>query len=105
MKGLELSRAFYFDKGEPMLKEKYGEYFDQMAVGLVGEGSECFGFDDDISRDHDFGPSFCIWLNGDLYLKLKDDLTRDYNALDPTYLGVPRRNTTKTYFNDINYAT
>ncbi len=94
MKGLELSRAFYFDKGEPMLKEKYGEYFDQMAVGLVGEGSECFGFDDDISRDHDFGPSFCIWLNGDLYLKLKDDLTRDYNALDPTYLGVPRRNTT-----------
>ena len=62
MKGIELSRAFYLELGKPMIESEFAEYADRIAVGLVGHGSECFGFDDEISRDHDFEPSFCIWL-------------------------------------------
>ncbi len=33
------------------------------------EGSERFGFDDVYSRDHDFGPGFCMWITEDVYEK------------------------------------
>ena len=62
MKGLELSRAYYEAWGAPMIREKFPEYEDRIAVGLVGPGSECFGYDDAISMDHDFEAGFCLWL-------------------------------------------
>ena len=49
MKGLELSRKFYETYGASMLHEKFPELEDKLAIGLVGDGSECFGYDDDIS--------------------------------------------------------
>ena len=66
MKGLELSRKFYETYGAPMLHEKFPELEDKLAIGLVGDGSECFGYDDDISRDHDFEPGFCIFVPDDI---------------------------------------
>ncbi len=65
MKGLELSRAYYEQYGKAMLEEQFPELTDKIAVGLFGSGSECYGFDDDISRDHDFEPGFCIFLPGE----------------------------------------
>ena len=63
MKGLELSRSFYEGAGAPMLQERFPELLGRIAVGLAGEGSECFGFDDELSADHDFEPAFCLWQN------------------------------------------
>ena len=65
--GAELSRGYYRDCGRPLLYERFGQYMDALTVGLVGEGSECFGFDDRLSMDHDYGPSFCIWLSDGLF--------------------------------------
>ena len=62
MKGIELSREYYKAFGEPMLDQFFGDVKNRIAVGIVGEGSECFGYDDEISTDHDFEPGFCIWL-------------------------------------------
>ena len=62
MKGLELARAYYEEIGLPMLRAQFGDVLDRIAVGLVGHGSECFGYDDDRSADHDYGPGFCLWL-------------------------------------------
>jgi hypothetical protein len=62
MKGLELSRKFYKECGEPMLQEQFSDILPFIAVGLVGSGSECYGYDDEISRDHDFEPGFCIFI-------------------------------------------
>ena len=62
MKGLELSEKFYIEYGEPMLHNLFPEIEQHIAVGLLGSGSECFGFDDNISTDHDFEPGFCLLL-------------------------------------------
>ena len=62
MNGLELSRAYFEEFGKPMLEEQFPELLPHLAAGLFGAGSECFGFDDDISRDHDFEPGFCLFL-------------------------------------------
>ena len=58
MKGLELSQKFYLEHGAPMLQKEFPELCGIFAVGLCGSGSECFGYDDDISRDHDFEQGF-----------------------------------------------
>ena len=62
MNGLELSRAFYETHGRPMLEADFPELLPLIAVGLFGSGSECLGYDDDVSEDHDFEPGFCILL-------------------------------------------
>lgn len=62
MNGLELSRAFYEQHGRPMLEAAFPDLMPLVAVGLFGSGSECLGFDDAVSEDHDFEPGFCILL-------------------------------------------
>lgn len=59
--GMTVSREFY-TSALPLLQRRLPELCERAAFGLVGEGSECFGFDDEISRDHDWGPAFCIWF-------------------------------------------
>jgi len=90
IKGLELSKKYFEEVYLPVIKSEFPEVFEKMAAGLAGEGSECYGYDDKISQDHDFGPSVCIWLRKDDYLKHKDkinevlkleDLVRDDNLV------------------------
>lgn len=88
--GLELSRMFYEEFGRPMIHEKFPSYENRIAVGLVGEGSECFGYDDEISRDHDFGPGFCMWLTDEDYAAIGAKLNEEYERLPKTYRKVTR---------------
>ena len=60
MKGIELSRRFFEEYGRKMIEDEFGEQKERICAGLVGHGSECFGFDDELSRDHDFTPGFCL---------------------------------------------
>ena len=62
MKGLELSEKYFEEYGQPMLEKEFPDILPYLAVGLFGSGSECFGYDDEVSRDHDFEPGFCIFL-------------------------------------------
>lgn len=84
MKGLELCEAYYDTYGAKMIREKFSRYRDRIAVGLVGEGSDCFGYDDAISRDHDWGPGFCLWLDADDYDAIGRSLQAEYQKL-PQY--------------------
>jgi hypothetical protein len=45
-----------------MLEKDFPELAPRLAVGLAGRGSECFGYDDEISRDHDYQISLWLWL-------------------------------------------
>ena len=96
LSGMEIARLYYESYGRSMLEEKYSDYADRIAVGLVGEGSECLGFDDETSWDHDFGPGFCMWLTRDDYEKIGAALQADYDALPKELPGIPARKTMET---------
>ena len=91
MKGLELAEKYYATYGRPMLETKFSDVIDQTAAGLVGQGSECLGFDDEISMDHDYGPSFCIWLPRDIYKKYGAKMQEEYGALPQKFMGFAGR--------------
>lgn len=85
VQGLELCEEYFKEYGLPMLQDKFGKYLPQIAVGLVGEGSDCFGLDDEFSRDHDWGPGFCLWLPDDLYEAIGASLQQAYDELPKQY--------------------
>lgn len=85
MQGLELSRLYYEEFGINMIKEQFPEYENRIAVGLAGPGSDCFGFDDEISRDHDFGAGFCLWLTEEDNELFGFQLARAYGRLPRIY--------------------
>ncbi|MBQ3639694.1 MAG: DUF4037 domain-containing protein [Clostridia bacterium] len=93
MTGIELARGFYEEYGAPMLREQFPELVSLIAVGLVGSGSECFGFDDEISRDHDFEPGFCLFIPDEEVIdrQLCFRLERAYAKLPKEYMGVRRQ--------------
>ena len=91
MKGMDLARDCYMQYGRPMLEEHFGDDAPHITVGLCGEGSECFGFDDEISRDHDFGPAFCLWLDRELMEEIGERLIAEYEALPASFYGMPVR--------------
>jgi hypothetical protein len=87
MKGLDLARDYFFTLGLPMLEEAFPEEADAVAAGLAGDGSECFGFDDAYSRDHDWGPGFCLWVPRSLYPQLAPALQTAYQMLPGEFKG------------------
>lgn len=91
MKGLELSEKYYETYGKPMLETQFADVACQTAVGLVGQGSECLGFDDEISMDHDYGPSFCIWLPREVYEQYGAQMQNAYDALPQEFMGFSGR--------------
>lgn len=92
MTGLELARGFYEQCGAPMLHEQFPALEDKIAVGLAGSGSECFGYDDAISRDHDFEPGFCLFLPDESLVSRAEAfaLERAYAKLPKEYGGFLR---------------
>lgn len=90
MKGIELSEKYFYEFGKPMLEKDFPTLLEKAAIGLVGQGSECLLFDDDFSKDHDFEPGFCVFLNDDDFEKYGFSLTKAYNRLPDEYLGFRR---------------
>ena len=95
MTGLSLAEGYYRDIGRPAIAERFPELMPRIAAGLCGEGSECLGFDDEQSRDHDFGPGFCLWLGAEDYARYGEALTELYESLPGEYGGFPARENTR----------
>lgn len=93
MKGLEHAKKYYEEFGKPMIERDFPQYIDRIAVGLVGHGSECFGYDDEISRDHDFEPGFTMWITEEDEKIFGFKLFRAYSKLPKEYMGVKIQNT------------
>ena len=78
---IERSRTFYEEYGKKMIHEQFTEYEERIAAGFVGEGSDCFGFDDAVSMDHDYAPGFCMWLTDEDYAAIGESLQKAYDEL------------------------
>ena len=78
---MDRSKTFYESAGKAMIEKHFPQYVERIAVGLVGEGSDCFGFDDEISSDHDYAPGFCMWLTEKDYQEIGAKLQKEYDQL------------------------
>lgn len=92
MKGSDLSKAYFEECGLPMLEKDFSELLPYIAAGIVGSGSDRYGFDDELSQDHDFEPGFCIFLPGENVVDRRQAfrLERAYAKLPKEFKGVVR---------------
>ena len=81
MRGLDEARRFYEEYGREMIRSRFPACEDRIAVGLAGHGSQCFGSDDAVSREHDSEQGFCLWLDDETDRAIGVQLARAYRAL------------------------
>lgn len=88
MQGIELSRGFYTDIVRPWLNKVAPEL--RYSAALIGYGSELLGFDDDVSKDHNWGPRVHIFLGRDDFGNYARRLVDEFSKVAPAdYLGEP----------------
>lgn len=87
IKGMELSELYFKSVYLPVLEKDFPDLYEKIAAGLAGEGSECFGYDDEMSQDHDFGASCCIWLTQEDYEKYGRKLSDALESLPKEFMG------------------
>jgi len=81
MQALEIARSWYENILNPHLAEEFPAERSRIAVAMAGRGSECFGFDDDISRDHDHIIGVMLLLTEDDERKFGFPLERFYRRM------------------------
>ncbi len=81
MRALDIAEKYFFEVGLVKLREELPEVLPCLASGIAGRGSECFGYDDEISRDHDFASGFALYLTREDERKYGFKLERFYSRL------------------------
>lgn len=92
MPALDIIRSYYEEYVRGMLEEQFPHLLPYVCAGLCGSGSECFGFDDEVSKDHDLGPDPCLFLPGEEIVSRRDAflLERAYAKLPKEHMGLKR---------------
>ncbi len=88
MKGLELSRGFWEELLRPAMEEACPVLLERVAVGLCGGGSDCLGYDDEISRDHAFAAGCMVFLPEEDERNYGFRLSTVYDRLPREFRGV-----------------
>ena len=91
MKGLDLSRAYYNEVIKPIIKKSLPQIADNHAAALIGWGSDVLGNDDELSRDHEWGPRCIILLSDSLadYCGILYDVLN--SEIPSHFMGYPTR--------------
>lgn len=82
MRFIDESRQLFYEFRDEIF-EFIPELESTAAFGAVGSGSEFYGFDDEISHDHDFCRGFCIFINEEDDIRFGVRLSRLYRKLVP----------------------
>ncbi len=82
VKGLEIAKDFFLNWGLPFLEREFPDLVGHMAAGRFG-GSDVIGADDQISRDHNWGPQFSLFLSAEDYDNHAEALSEKMNRSAP----------------------
>ncbi len=83
---LDKCKDFYETKLAPIIANEFAEYEEAIAVGVVGDGSDCFFFDDSFSQDHDSNIRVFLWVTKDVYENIGAKLQKSYENAMYEYL-------------------
>lgn len=100
IKGLNLCEGFFNECAKPIIDRFFPDL--RYSAGLIGYGSDVLGYDDEVSRDHMWGPRFYMFLNendknkkGEIFNKFAENLPYEYKGYsvnftepDPNDCGV-----------------
>lgn len=93
MNGMELCEAFYGECVGPVLQRHFPDL--AYSAGLVGFGSDVLGYDDEVSRDHLWGPRLYVFpgkysddLRAEIESALKAELPRTFRGFSVGF-GAP----------------
>jgi hypothetical protein len=92
LNGLELSRKFYFECVKPIIEKNLPAICGKYAAALVGYGSDVIGNDDELSRDHEWGPRCHLFLDEAVYSAYSSSLDKILgDNLPVEFSGFPAR--------------
>jgi Domain of unknown function (DUF4037) len=89
VRGLDLSRGFYFEAVRPILERRFPRL--EYAAALLGSGSEALGFDDETSTDHHWGPRVQLFVRDlaparEIHEALAKELPTSFGGYPTNYL-------------------
>lgn len=85
IKGLDLCEGFFNECAKPIIEKHFPNL--QYSAGLIGYGSDVLGYDDDVSRDHMWGPRFYMFLS-ETDIDKKDEIFNEFaKNLPYEYMG------------------
>ncbi len=91
MKGFELSERFFREIGLPTIEQQLPRCIPRLAVG-VSEGSQAHKNDDEVSRDHGWGPGFTVWFAKNDFDDYGEHLREVLDTLPNAYNGFRWKN-------------
>lgn len=85
IKGLELCEGFFNECAKPIIDKYFPDL--RYSAGLIGYGSDVLGYDDEVSRDHMWGPRFYMFLRENDIDKKDEIFNRFAENLPYEYMG------------------
>ncbi len=82
MSGLDVCKTFYEENLLPSLKKEFPNDWNKILICKIGRGSECYNFDDEISKDHDFSSGVQLVITEEMDREFGFHLTRFYHQFE-----------------------
>ena len=81
---VRVSQSFFTEVVRPILEDEFPDVTNRSAFGLFGYGSECYGTDDEVSRDHHFGLRIDVLMPDALHREMADRVIEVVGARLPS---------------------